>query len=201
MQVIEPLLNDIARTLRQNLYVLETGKTPADMFNNPAALKSGKVMAYPVQNGKLNPDQLVALTNVSGSQCNACGAVPAPQNTDASDGSNPPEKATTAGTKVSCEGLKMCQRCQRAWYCSRECQLAAWKSHKATCRSRYAFVPGDVAVLCNLNSQPELNGSVVTILARDEREMCTDLALQKWQVAVAGDKSIIVTASKLERYK
>ena len=29
---------------------------------------------------------------------------------------------------------KRCSKCRNAWYCSRECQLKAWKGHKALCK-------------------------------------------------------------------
>lgn len=189
MQVIEPLLNDIARTLRQNLAVLENGKTPAGMFDNPASTVSGKVMVYPVKRGE-SQEEATVVSNVSGSSCNCCGAVPASRLTETDD-------HPTASN--ACEALKMCQRCQRAWYCSKECQVNDWKIHKSQCRNRYAFLPGDTATLCNLNSQPELNGTLVTVLGRDERVMSEDPALQKWQVSPVGKKPIIVTANKLDR--
>lgn len=187
LQVTEPLMNDVAQTLRQNLTILETGKAPANLFANPSSTVSGKVMTYPVQ-GKLDVSKLEALTSVSGAHCNHCGAMP--------------QSRVTMDTKPeakTCDSLKMCQRCQRAWYCSKECQLAAWKTHKTECRARYLFAPGEAAILCNLNSQPELNGTIVTILAKDERVMSEDPALQKWQVAPPGAKPIIVAASKLDK--
>lgn len=187
LQVIEPLLNDIARTLRQNLTILETGKTPKDIFANPTSTLSSKMMTYPVQSGD-NVAKLESLTNVSGTHCNVCNAIPTSRVTE----------ETSAETKT-CDTLKMCQRCQRAWYCSKECQVADWKSHKAQCRSKYLFVPGEVAILCNLNSQPELNGTLVTVLGRDERVMSEDPALQKWQVSPPQLKPIIVTANKLDK--
>uniref|UniRef100_A0A383VQP2 MYND-type domain-containing protein n=1 Tax=Tetradesmus obliquus TaxID=3088 RepID=A0A383VQP2_TETOB len=32
------------------------------------------------------------------------------------------------------EKLKRCSGCHQAWYCSQECQVAAWKGHKADCK-------------------------------------------------------------------
>ena len=29
--------------------------------------------------------------------------------------------------------LQRCSRCQQEWYCSRPCQVKAWKAHKAIC--------------------------------------------------------------------
>ena len=30
---------------------------------------------------------------------------------------------------------KQCSKCRRVWYCSRECQVADWKTHKESCKS------------------------------------------------------------------
>jgi len=35
--------------------------------------------------------------------------------------------------KGSAEKMKLCARCNRVAYCSRECQKAAWRAHKQTC--------------------------------------------------------------------
>lgn len=32
------------------------------------------------------------------------------------------------------EGLRKCQQCKAAYYCSRDCQLSHWKEHKVACR-------------------------------------------------------------------
>ncbi|KAJ3311967.1 hypothetical protein HDU76_002993, partial [Blyttiomyces sp. JEL0837] len=44
--------------------------------------------------------------------------------------------------------LKQCSRCRLAWYCSPQCQRAAWKDgHKLFCRVPYDFKKGDVVKL------------------------------------------------------
>ncbi|KAL9186949.1 hypothetical protein ACHAXT_010669 [Thalassiosira profunda] len=36
------------------------------------------------------------------------------------------------------DGLKICNACKTAKYCSRDCQLSHWSIHKAECRMRVA---------------------------------------------------------------
>ena len=46
------------------------------------------------------------------------------------------------------EKLRMCQRCRQAWYCSKECQTAAWESgHRQECIPRGEFEAGDLVRL------------------------------------------------------
>jgi len=50
------------------------------------------------------------------------------------------------------EGRKVCARCKKESYCSRECQLAAWKTHKKICSQladeiKPAFVRPEATVL------------------------------------------------------
>ena len=41
--------------------------------------------------------------------------------------------STCGGPCVKPAGL-VCSRCRAAYYCSKECQRAAWKKHSGTCR-------------------------------------------------------------------
>jgi len=59
-----------------------------------------------------------------------------------------------------------CSRCQRAYYCSPECQRAAWKSgHKKTCRKLDERNVGDIMHLRDLQERSELNGRLVELVA------------------------------------
>jgi len=57
--------------------------------------------------------------------------------------------ANTEPTCASCQStqagranpLKQCAKCKKAYYCSRECQKADWKSHKPVCRAVNAEPP------------------------------------------------------------
>lgn len=38
------------------------------------------------------------------------------------------------GLKQALKKMKYCERCRKAWYCSRECQKKHWKKHKHMCK-------------------------------------------------------------------
>ncbi|KAJ3332626.1 hypothetical protein HDU76_013579 [Blyttiomyces sp. JEL0837] len=58
--------------------------------------------------------------------------------------------------------LKQCSRCLRAWYCSTECQRAAWSGgHKKCCRVPYVFRTGDFVVLREIE--------VATLISHDNK--------------------------------
>ena len=43
------------------------------------------------------------------------------------------KRAVLCGSCAVCIGTKRCSKCSKAYYCSRECQLAAWPCHKKVC--------------------------------------------------------------------
>lgn len=62
--------------------------------------------------------------------------------------------------------LLKCTKCQKAFYCSRECQAKQWKEkgHKKHCRKEGEFKGGDLVQLARLQKKPELNGQIVRIV-------------------------------------
>ena len=54
--------------------------------------------------------------------------------------------------KCGKEASKKCSRCGIEWYCSRECQVAAWKAHKNICDIIAANKP---TTTTTSKSQPE----------------------------------------------
>lgn len=53
------------------------------------------------------------------------------------------KKCDECGAKRS-TAMKRCGKCKLSAYCTRACQLKAWKTHKKVCRSAGVFVPGDI---------------------------------------------------------
>eukprot|EP00978_Attheya_sp_CCMP212_P034125 scaffold141557_cov64-Attheya_sp.AAC.1 len=65
-------------------------------------------------------------------------------------------------------GIKLfkCQKCQRAFYCSKECQKKQWRegNHKLYCRDAHMFEAGDLVLLNGLKSKPEFNQRIVSVV-------------------------------------
>lgn len=59
--------------------------------------------------------------------------------------------------------LKRCAKCQNMQYCSRECQLADWKSHKKNCTALKAASGGQT----NFNAMPKAMGDFFKTLVSD----------------------------------
>ena len=59
--------------------------------------------------------------------------------------------------------LLACGRCFAAWYCSPDCQLAAWPAHRPACRPLRA---GDRVLIHSAAQHPELNGQILGVLGR-----------------------------------
>lgn len=164
------ILDEVVRLLSGNLKILETGNAP-DGFRS----------SYGGQESQVEERVVFGDNTVSGTECDHCKAA----------------AGTSGEAKVT---LKMCDKCHRAWYCSRECQVAAWKAHKQLCKKKYDFREGDAATLCDLVAQPQRNGLMVLVQGRDEERCSEDPALQRWKVLPIGEgKPISVAAKNLSR--
>jgi hypothetical protein len=95
------------------------------------------------------------------------------------------------------KNLQCCGRCKRAYYCSKECQAAAWYSgHQSHCRKPEDIQSGDYMMLCGLKSKGELNGRVVRVLEYNQQT-------GRWGVKPAGmgNKTLAVTPDKLKHLR
>ena len=75
-------------------------------------------------------------------------------------------KSTTSSS--SSQRFLTCRRCKARYYCSPQCQKAAWDrpgGHQACCRAPGKLRPGDLAQLRNLVKSHDLNGIVVKVNA------------------------------------
>ena len=62
--------------------------------------------------------------------------------------------------------LNICSRCKLAYYCSKECQLSAWKNgHKQACRKPGQIKVGDIMKIANIH--PAADGQLVRIVGTD----------------------------------
>ena len=88
--------------------------------------------------------------------------------------------------KALCEEQTLtCSRCKRAHYCSKACQVRAWRSgHKRVCAPATAFRAGQRCVVKGLRSSPELNGRVVVVVGPSGAA-----GGERWTVRTAADEA------------
>lgn len=78
--------------------------------------------------------------------------------------------------------MKVCTRCQFAYYCSPDCQRAAWKiGHKQTCRKPSERKVGDQMYLKDLQKRGDLNGRLIWLVEPDGED--------RWAVRVCFSQS------------
>jgi len=126
--------------------------------------------------GVLTQGEVDQLLKVGGERCDCCG-----------------KSREELGTKL----LNKCSGCEKAYYCSRECQVKQWKAgHKKWCRKPGEFKPGDYIRLQGLQSQPQLNGTLVQVVGQDPKTK------GRWGVKVqGGTKTISVSSEKMEQLR
>jgi hypothetical protein len=95
------------------------------------------------------------------------------------------------------KSLQCCARCRKAYYCSRTCQVAAWKGgHESNCVQPDDIQPGHYMMLSGLKSKGDLNGLVVSVKEFKQQT-------QRWVVKPAGmgNKTLAVTTDKLQHLR
>lgn len=67
--------------------------------------------------------------------------------------------------------LFKCSKCNRGFYCSRDCQVKQWteNEHKKYCRKEGEFKPNDLVQIERLKNKPELNHNIVRLVGPDKR--------------------------------
>jgi hypothetical protein len=92
--------------------------------------------------------------------------------------------------------LRRCTACQRAFYCSEDCQKKQWKAgHKQACRQPGQWEAGDYVRLEGLTSRPELNGTVVQVVQLQTEQQRVEVKI------LGGERSISVPQSKLQHLR
>ena len=115
----------------------------------------------------LNDEQFNKLIDVGGLECDCC--------------------------KRNNVKLLKCQRCNKAFYCSAECQKIQWKEkgHRQHCRKEGEFKPKDLVQLSGLKAKPELNDTVVRIVGPAPTEGRYEVCME------GGDRSFSVSAANI----
>lgn len=100
--------------------------------------------------------------------------------------------------KVCPEKPLTCARCKRAHYCTKACQVSAWKSgHRRICKPATAFDVGQRLILKGLTSNTDLNGKVVIVKGPSKQQA----GGERWMVEeIETKKRIAVRPANLMKY-
>jgi len=188
------ILDDILVKVKRNLSdleharVLHSGRSQAEIntARSQQFVRSDGVTQLPSEGRRtkisfgplprrLTDEHAQKLLTVGGDKCDYCGK-------------------TRDELRVS--ALQKCTRCERAFYCSRECQKAQWKAgHKQHCRKQGEIKVGDYLRVHGIQSRPEINGEVVEIIAPVPDS-------DRWETRIpGGDRSISLAPKNLERLR
>ncbi|GKZ00221.1 hypothetical protein MPSEU_000975000 [Mayamaea pseudoterrestris] len=102
--------------------------------------------------------------------------------------------------ELGVDRLNACAKCKMAYYCSRECQTAAWKQgHKSACRAPEQRVVGDYMKVDGLEGRKEFNFQLVRLVEQLENgrwkvEFC--VPKEASVISVASDKLVHIRPAK-----
>jgi len=105
-------------------------------------------------------------------------------------------------TELQVHHLNACASCEKAFYCSRECQRKQWKAgHSDHCRKPGEFRPRDYARVLGLRSRAELNHKPVQVIGPDpEFEGQLQVRIKAGTREQVGTV-VSVAVNKLERFR
>lgn len=179
------ILDSTVNKVQENLDRLESplGSRPTGpIFNRrsdgsvmPPSVRSTGIPMGPLA-AKLSHEDAVRLLSVGGDECDHC-------------------KKTLK--ELGVHHLDKCARCERAFYCSVQCQHTQWKAgHKEACRKPGQIEKGDYVRLEGIQKRPELNGIVVQIIKPIPDQP------GRYEVSIhGGTKSISVAKEKFQRLR
>jgi len=147
---ISDLMAMILKDCKKNRYAMNSHNAPEGETFTPSDMSVKRRHLMPMGPGgsSLTSDELNNLIDVGGIQCDYC--------------------KRREGPDVK---LLKCSRCNRGFYCSKECQRKQWKEndHKSYCRKEGEFKPHDLVQLARLKNKPELNNHIVRVVGEDLR--------------------------------
>ena len=105
--------------------------------------KRTHLMPIGMRGTSLTQDEINNLIDVGGGHCDFC--------------------------KTKEKKLFKCSRCNRGFYCSKDCQKKQWKEkdHKSHCRKEEEFKPNDLVQIARLKNKPEMNNNIVRVIGPD----------------------------------
>ena len=165
------------KTIERNLSILENpfGATiptdPSALFANRSDGSRIPIKVRCTGAAVAARETIAGRLTVGGSKCDECGK---------------------SWQDVGKPKLDCCTRCKMAFYCSRDCQKKAWRAgHREACREKGQIEINDVMKLQGLQSKPELNDCLVTVLA-------PDTTAGRWRVkSMVSDSVMSIATDKL----
>jgi hypothetical protein len=169
----EQCAKNLKQTLGQRMFGFKGGQYSEPVSAERLYRSDGSYMENRVRKIPLPSDpELLRRAAVGGNECDCC-------------------KKSLADLNVP--RLEACAKCKMAYYCSKECQVTAWKQgHKKACRAPESRMAGDVMRLQGLQSKPELNLHLV--------QLVEELDNGRWQVVLCsaeGEKMMSVASGNL----
>ena len=140
-KTMKELMNGVVHDCQKNLNGLRG--VQEGYAASETSTKRTHLMPIGLRGTSLTQNEINSLIDVGGGHCDYC---------------------KTEGKK-----LFKCSRCNRGFYCSKECQKKQWKEndHKSHCRKEGQFKPDDLVQIARLKNKPELNNHIVRIIGED----------------------------------
>lgn len=141
---MKELMEGVLKDCQTNLNELNAAtRGPVGTTFGPDATKRTHLMPIGRGGTSLTEDEINNLMDVGGIHCDHC--------------------------KRKDAKLLKCARCNREFYCSKECQRKQWKEneHKVYCRKEGQFEPGDLVQIARLKNRPELNYNIMRLIGPD----------------------------------
>jgi len=169
-RTMKELMQRVIKDSRDNLDAMRGAETTLSAEQQPVI----RTHLMPIGHGgtTLSSTEIQNLINVGGDHCDYC--------------------------KRKDMKLFKCSKCNRGFYCSRDCQVKQWteNEHKMHCRKEGEFKPNDIVQIARLKNKPELNHIIVRLVGPDKADE------GRYEIKMEGGyRSLSVSAKNLNQLR